>query len=106
MCCNELIPNSETADINLLKMLRETYGHINMGIYLKPLNDGEINVADIIKQNWWKFSKDWIILKTDKLPPLTKYLSTSGSKVLKPKFLILTPVNKFSMWNDSISMID
>ena len=32
-------------------MLRETYGHINMGIYLKPLNDGEINVEDIIKQN-------------------------------------------------------
>ena len=46
-----LIPNSETADINLLKMLRETYGHINMGIYLKPLNDGEINVENIIKQN-------------------------------------------------------
>jgi len=46
-----LIPNSETADINLLKMLRETYGHINMGIYLKPLNDGEINVEDIIKQS-------------------------------------------------------
>ncbi len=44
-----LIPNSETADINLLKMLRETYGHSNMGIYLKPLNNGEINVADIIK---------------------------------------------------------
>jgi uncharacterized protein YcbX len=46
-----LIPNSEIADINLPKMLRETYGHINMGIYLKPLNNGEINVADIIKQN-------------------------------------------------------
>ncbi len=46
-----LIPNSEIADINLPKMLRETYGHINMGIYLKPLNNGEINVEDIIKQN-------------------------------------------------------
>ncbi|HJO76063.1 MAG TPA: sulfurase, partial [Pelagibacteraceae bacterium] len=46
-----LIPNSETADINLLKMLRETYGHIYMGIYLRPLNNGEIKVADIIKQN-------------------------------------------------------
>jgi hypothetical protein len=31
-------------------MLRETYGHIYMGIYLRPLNNGEINVADIIKQ--------------------------------------------------------
>jgi len=46
-----LIPNSETADINLLKMLRETYGHIYTGIYLRPLNNGEINIADIIKQN-------------------------------------------------------
>ena len=46
-----LIPNSETADIDLLKMLRETYAHSNMGIYLKPLNDCEINVADIIKQS-------------------------------------------------------
>ncbi len=45
-----LIPNSETADINLLKMLREIYGHIYMGIYLRPLNNGEINVADIIEQ--------------------------------------------------------
>ena len=43
-----LIPNSEISDINLPKMLRETYDHINMGIYLKPLNDGEINVEDII----------------------------------------------------------
>ena len=46
-----LIPNSEISDINLPKMLRETYGHINMGIYLKPLNDGEINVEDIIEGN-------------------------------------------------------
>ena len=46
-----LIPNSEISDINLPNMLRETYGHINMGIYLKPLNDGEINVEDIIERN-------------------------------------------------------
>ena len=45
-----LVPNSEIADINLPKMLRKIYGHSNMGIYLKPLSDGEINVADIIKQ--------------------------------------------------------
>jgi hypothetical protein len=31
-------------------MLREIYGHICMGIYLRPLNNGEINVADIIEQ--------------------------------------------------------
>ncbi len=46
-----LIPKSGIADINLPKMLRETYGHIDMGIYLKPLSNGEINVEDIIKQN-------------------------------------------------------
>ena len=46
-----LIPNSEISDINLPKLLKETYGHINMGIYLKPLNDGEINVEDIIERN-------------------------------------------------------
>jgi len=46
-----LIPNSETADIHLPKMLRETYGHMNMRIYLKSLNNGEINVDDIIEQN-------------------------------------------------------
>ena len=46
-----LIPNSEISDINLPKLLRETYGHTNMGIYLKPLNDGEINVEDIIERN-------------------------------------------------------
>ena len=44
-----LIPNSEISDINLPKMLRETYGHINMGIYLKPLSDGNINVGHVIK---------------------------------------------------------
>ena len=37
------------ADINLPKKLREIYGHINMGIYLKPLTDGKINISDQIK---------------------------------------------------------
>ena len=41
--------NSDKVDINLPKKLRETYGHIDMGIYLKPLNNGSINISDKIK---------------------------------------------------------
>lgn len=44
-----LIPNSLVADINLPAQLRDIYGHSNMGIYLKPLTDGEINVDSTIK---------------------------------------------------------
>ena len=43
-----LILNSDKADINLPKKLKETYGHIEMGIYLKPLNNGTININDQI----------------------------------------------------------
>ena len=49
---------------------------------------------------------DWKTAIIDKSPTLTKYLSTSGSKVFKTSFLILTLVNKFSMWKDNISMIE
>jgi len=41
--------NSDKFDINLPQRLREVYGHIDMGIYLKPLNDGTININDKIK---------------------------------------------------------
>ena len=41
--------NSDRFDINVPQKLREIYGHINMGIYLKPLNDGTINIKDEIK---------------------------------------------------------
>jgi len=44
-----LIPNSEIPNMNLPLALRKIYGHINMGIYLEPLNNGEINVKDEIK---------------------------------------------------------
>ena len=44
-----LVPNSDQVDINLPKKLKEIYGHINMGVYLKPLTDGQINVSDKIK---------------------------------------------------------
>tara|TARA_B100001123_G_C15228653_1_gene994200 strand:+ start:735 stop:1502 length:768 start_codon:yes stop_codon:yes gene_type:complete len=41
--------NSDKADINLPNKLNEIYGHINMGVYLKPLNSGTININDKIK---------------------------------------------------------
>ena len=41
--------NSDTFDINVPQKLREVYGHIDMGVYLKPLNNGIININDTIK---------------------------------------------------------
>ena len=41
-----LQPNTDNATINLPKTLKKYYNHIDMGIYLKPLNDGEINVGN------------------------------------------------------------
>ena len=41
--------NSDRFDINVPQKLREVYGHINMGVYLKPLNDGTINIKEEIK---------------------------------------------------------
>ena len=41
--------NSDIFDTNVPQKLREVYGHINMGIYLKPLNNGTININDTIK---------------------------------------------------------
>ena len=43
-----LVPNLTKIDINLPHKLRVTYNHINMGIYLTPLNQGEIKVKDKI----------------------------------------------------------
>ena len=40
--------NSDEADINLPHKLRKIYAHSDMGVYLKPLNDGVINVDDKI----------------------------------------------------------
>tara|TARA_Y100000590_G_C15583006_1_gene963079 strand:- start:273 stop:1040 length:768 start_codon:yes stop_codon:yes gene_type:complete len=44
-----LATDSVKADINLPTILRKVYGHINMGIYLKPLNNGKIFVKNLIK---------------------------------------------------------
>jgi uncharacterized protein YcbX len=44
-----LMLNSDKSDINLPSKLREVYGHIDMGVYLKPLNNGTINNNDKIQ---------------------------------------------------------
>ena len=38
--------NSDQADINLPNELKKTYGHMDMGIYLYPLNNSRISVND------------------------------------------------------------
>ena len=38
--------NSDQADINLPNQLKKVYGHMDMGIYLYPLNNGKISVHD------------------------------------------------------------
>ena len=40
--------NSNEADINLPNMLKKTYGHIDMGIYLAPLRNGQVKVGDSV----------------------------------------------------------
>ena len=37
-----LVPNKDEIDINLPLKLKQIYDHINMGIYLSPINNGEI----------------------------------------------------------------
>ena len=44
-----LKPNSDVTDINLPQKLIDNYGQRDMGIYLMPLNDGNINVGNKIK---------------------------------------------------------
>ena len=44
-----LIPNFDISDMNLPSRLRDLYGSNDLGIYLIPLNDGEIKTGDIIK---------------------------------------------------------
>ena len=44
-----LKPKSDDNSYNLLKILKQTYNHFDMGIYLTPLEDGEINLLDKIE---------------------------------------------------------
>ncbi len=46
-----LKPKSDDNSINLLKILKQTYNHYEMGIYLTPLENGEINLFDKIEIN-------------------------------------------------------
>ena len=43
-----LKPNSDNVTINLPMTLKKIYNHIDMGIYLTPLTNGEINIGDQI----------------------------------------------------------
>ena len=44
-----LKPKSDDSSLNLLKSLKESYNHFDMGIYLTALDDGRINVGDEVK---------------------------------------------------------
>ncbi len=43
-----LKPKSDDNSFNLLQLLKKTYNHFDMGIYLTTLNDGEISVGNTI----------------------------------------------------------
>ena len=43
-----LKPQTDDNSFNLLQSLKKTYNHFEMGIYLTALDDGEINIDDII----------------------------------------------------------
>jgi len=46
-----LKPKTNDNALNLLESLKKTYNHFDMGIYLRPLNDGKIKVGNKIDIN-------------------------------------------------------
>ncbi len=44
-------PKTSDINLNIPINLKKIYNHINLGIYLDPLNDGKINKGDLIKIN-------------------------------------------------------
>ena len=44
-----LKPKTDDNALNLLKSLKKTYNHFDMGIYLRALNDGKVEVANTIE---------------------------------------------------------
>ena len=44
-----LKPKTDDSGLNLLQSLKKTYNHSDMGIYLRALNDGKIEVGSTIK---------------------------------------------------------
>ena len=43
-----LKPNSDNNSLNLLQLLKKTYNHFDMGVYMTALDDGLINIGDNI----------------------------------------------------------
>ena len=46
-----LKPKTDDNSLNLLKSLKTFYNHFDMGIYLTPLDEGEINIGDKVELN-------------------------------------------------------
>ena len=46
-----LKPNTDSVTLNLPSKLIEIYEHCNLGVYLKPLDNGKISIGDNIKFN-------------------------------------------------------
>ena len=46
-----LKPKTDDNRLNLLKSLKKTYSHFDMGVYLTALDDGKINVGNEVKLN-------------------------------------------------------
>ena len=44
-------PKTSDINLNIPLSLKKIYNHINLGIYLDPLNEGKINKGDLIKIN-------------------------------------------------------
>ena len=44
-----LKPKTDDDGLNLLKSLKKYYSHLDMGIYLRALNDGKIKVGNTLK---------------------------------------------------------
>ena len=44
-----LKPKTDNSDQNLLQSLKKTYNHLDMGVYLRSLNDGKIKVGNSVK---------------------------------------------------------
>ncbi len=45
-----LKPKTDDNSLNLLQSLKKTYNHIDMGVYLSPLNDGIVEVGNKIEK--------------------------------------------------------
>ena len=43
-----LKPNTDDNSLNLLKSLKKTYNHFDMGVYLTALGDGKVTIGDTI----------------------------------------------------------